>query len=410
MNSSRILLPASAACLCLLLAGCGPERGGNSDYTLRDSANVRIVEYATVPRAMGTMALSSEPLYQHGLREDDHLFQIIWAGALQPDGGAVVADFGRQQVVLLGRDGTLRSVLAGSGRGPAEVSRVMTVHVLGQDTILIEDDGDSKIMIFEGTDLNETVRISGNPHAFWVQGVDSAGDLLMTSSGFEPGFEQEWLEGNMVRLDLESGRADTVGVYDWVRSSPNTEPVSPFVPSGQATVTDGMFVHARSDRAEVRWLAPGGELRQIVRWNPEPDYPTEEHVSRYRESLRREYELRNPSIPAAQLDRLIEDRLGRYELDPTEPLPLFSHLVGDEAGGVWIGEYVPESGTVDVPSYTVIGPNGEWLGTVEAPPHFRLLDVRSGRVLGVLTDEMGVESVVVFSIETNGPAGNGRSR
>ena len=47
---------------------------------------------------------------------------------------------------------------------------------------------------------------------------------------------------------------------------------------------------------------------------------------------------------------------------------------------------------------TVIGPDGEWLGTVETPPRFRILDVAGGLVLGVELDEMDVENVVVYEL------------
>ena len=50
------------------------------------------------------------------------------------------------------------------------------------------------------------------------------------------------------------------------------------------------------------------------------------------------------------------------------------------------------------PPYSVIAPDGEWLGTVEAPPGFRMLDVAGGLVLGVARDEMDVESVVVYEL------------
>ena len=49
-----------------------------------------------------------------------------------------------------------------------------------------------------------------------------------------------------------------------------------------------------------------------------------------------------------------------------------------------------------VPPYTVIAPDGEWLGTVEAPPGFRVLDVAAALVLGMEVDEVDVERVVVY--------------
>ena len=48
--------------------------------------------------------------------------------------------------------------------------------------------------------------------------------------------------------------------------------------------------------------------------------------------------------------------------------------------------------------YTVISPDGSWLGHVETPPKLRILDVTGGFVLGVLRDEMDVENVVVYEL------------
>lgn len=48
--------------------------------------------------------------------------------------------------------------------------------------------------------------------------------------------------------------------------------------------------------------------------------------------------------------------------------------------------------------YTVIAADGEWLGTVEAPPGLPIPDAAHGLVLGVQRDEMDVESVVVYEL------------
>ena len=39
---------------------------------------------------------------------------------------------------------------------------------------------------------------------------------------------------------------------------------------------------------------------------------------------------------------------------------------------------------------------------VEGPPGLRILDVGWGRVLGVVTDEMGAESVAVYELVNTG--------
>ena len=46
----------------------------------------------------------------------------------------------------------------------------------------------------------------------------------------------------------------------------------------------------------------------------------------------------------------------------------------------------------------MIGPDGEWLGTVEASARFRILDVAGGLVLGAEKDDMDVESLVMYEL------------
>ena len=87
--------------------------------------------------------------------------------------------------------------------------------------------------------------------------------------------------------------------------------------------------------------------------------------------------------------------MSRYRAMIGQPIPRFGSPFAD--GNVWLPSYrpaYPEEGS----PYTVISPDGEWLGQVETPPGFRILDVAGGLVLGVLRDEMDVESVVVYGL------------
>ena len=46
----------------------------------------------------------------------------------------------------------------------------------------------------------------------------------------------------------------------------------------------------------------------------------------------------------------------------------------------------------------MISEDGDWLGVVELPDGLRILDIRGGRILGVLRDELEVQSVAVFEV------------
>lgn len=137
-----------------------------------------------------------------------------------------------------------------------------------------------------------------------------------------------------------------------------------------------------------------------MRWQAEPTLLTEEML----ELMLIEAELSagvrrlNPGLPDAMIPRVVQTTMAPYERSIGRPLPLFSSPLADDEGRVWLPSYRVSRGLTDMPPYTVIAPDGEWLGVVEAPATFRLLDVAGGLVLGVELDEMDVVGVVVYEL------------
>ena len=101
-----------------VLAACGGNVQPVTNVQELDSAGVRIVEYAGTPEPTRAITLSPQPIYLLGDGPDDYEFQLIWVGALQPDGSAVVADAGTGDIVRIEPDGSSYSVLARAGAGP----------------------------------------------------------------------------------------------------------------------------------------------------------------------------------------------------------------------------------------------------------------------------------------------------
>ena len=279
--------------------------------------------------------------------------------------------------------------------------RVMGVFILGQDTVLVEDDGNGRFTVFEQGSPARTTSTLGDGSlntGLRARGVAPNGDLLMTTSSYRRGFPEPWLPGRLVRFDPNTRVADTVGSYDMARFVPEEGPENPFMPSGEEAAAQGRFVIARTDLAEIKWLSPDGALLQIVRWSPERRYPAEEDLDLFLDGLRLDLRRMNPQLGGASLESMINSQLSRYEIMADEPLPLFSILHGDDEGRVWLAHYDPARNRAGVPGYTVIGPDGEWLGVLESPASFRLLDVAGGRVLGVFKDDLDVEHVVVYEL------------
>ena len=393
---TRSLTLAAAAAV---LAACADRPPSSTDVPAHivDSAGVRIVEYVGVPEVAPPFAIAEEPIYRHGANPGDYIFQSVEAGRLFPDGSAVVADW-YGEVVVLSPDGTTHEVLARVGEGPGEVISPYAVFVLGQDSVLVPDDRQSRLTLFVG---DSVARIASLPRAahFGVAAIGSSGELLLWNRYPYRSWvdiEDEWLAGHMTLFDTETGTLDTVASYDhWPRDR-SGQPSPIIRPVGEVTAAAGRFVYTRSDRPEITWRLADGTVTQIVRWRPEPTLLTAELLEGG-EAYNRMIGRMNYGVSDARLEEIVQEDMSQYRAMIGQPVPLFGSPFADADGNLWLPSYrpaYPEEGS----PYTVISPDGEWLGQVETPPRFRILDVAGGLVLGVLRDEMDVENVVVYGL------------
>ena len=200
----------------------------------------------------------------------------------------------------------------------------------------------------------------------------------------------------LARFDMQTGALDTVASFDLMRRIPPRLQWNPIGAVGEVTVATGHFVHTRSDRAEVTWRLPDGTVTQIVRWQAEPALLTEEWLAPIEADHLMEVRMHDPGLSDAQIAEVTRQNMAAYHASIGRPMPLFGSPFADAKGRVWLPSYKPGGERHSVPPYTVIAPDGEWLGTVEAPPGFRVLDVAAGLVLGMEVDEVDVERVVVY--------------
>ena len=255
--------------------------------------------------------------------------------------------------------------------------------------------------IFAGGSVERTVDIR-HVDGLSVSGIGASGQLLMTTGAFRSGFEEEWLPGHMARFDMETGAVDTVASYAFVSRPPPGLRWNPIGVVGRVTVASGHFVYARSDRPQVTWRRPDGTVTQIVRWQAEPTPLTEELIEGIEAGLRASHRLANPDAAAAVINRMTNEDMATYRAVLGGPMPLFTTPIGDSDGRVWLPSFQSGDRSEGAPHYTVISGNGKWLGRVEAPARFRILDVAGGLVLGVQLDEMDVENVVVYELVGDG--------
>ena len=391
--------PGLAWLLTLALTACDstPDPTSDTDIHIRDSAGIRIVEYAGTP-SPPTLTLADEPVYTHGTRPGDYLFAGIdsWmGGVLYPDGRAAVSDWESREIVMLSQDGTHHDIIARAGEGPGEVGWSARLYAGSSSTLLVDDRGNRRLTLFADGSLVQTVSAPspGEGADLRARGLDAAGQVLMSSGASSGrGFNAPWKPGHMARFDLETRRADTVASFDHVQSEPPHQDGTAFFRHfGVVGAAGGEFVHGRNDIPELVWRRPDGSARQIMRWQPERTYTTVEGRERFLacwESLLRE----DPD----RTEAFIEMDLARWRFNLDEPEPLFTTIFGDDEGRAWLWHW-------EMPCYirlrfTVIGPDGTWLGVFEPPDGFELLGVAGEHALVVVKDEMDVESVAVYEL------------
>lgn len=389
----RPLRSLTVSALLVAVAACsdGPAIETAGAPTVRDSAGIRIVDH---PGELGDAPIGLELLWEHGRGPDDYPFNMVFFGALQPDGGAVISDAGNREVVWIGPDGTNRGPLTPRGQGPREIGSAVSILSFGQDSVWIDDQGNARLARFEAGELAETVPASLTDRMSPI-GIAPDGSLLLHTSRYTSRFPQAWLDGHVARFDPVAGTLDTIASYPMAPHRPDTG-IRLFVDGyGVVTGAGGGYVQARTDLAEVTWRAPDGAVLQIARWRPVPSYADQAMWDAYQEYMREGTRRANPGMPEDRLQQFIDRQIASYTLDTTTPLPAFGQLVRANASGdVWLPDFTPAG--QDPTAYHVLAADGTAIGEAVFARPFRIAAVGEDLVLGTHTDELGVVSAAVY--------------
>ena len=94
-------------------------------------------------------------------------------------------------------------------------------------------------------------------------------------------------------------------------------------------------------------------------------------------------------------------RLLVEDLPAATTRPAYAEMLVDPSGAVWLELYRGESEQDRPQEWLVLDADGTWLGTVEAPRRFTVMNIRMETVLGVWQDELDVEHPQVLRLTRN---------
>lgn len=402
-----------AALMVAVMAGCA---GGTDDVVhetvVRDSSGILIVENGS--GAPAVLHLSADPVLEIGELEgapEYQLHNVRYVTALS-DGTIVIANTGTDEIRFYDARGKhLRSV-GGSGAGPGEFRNITQLRRLTGDTLMAYDSQNRRVSLFSRDgeyvrdftpmlpDSETPARIdaaSGNG-ALLVRAGSRRADLTATS------FRRDTMEYQVLRGDSAHALRPYAGNEHRIEVEENESArmrmiMFETVPFGRSAYAsggpDGFYIGS-SDTYEVHEYSTAGSLLGIIRSAHVAQRPVNEdvfaaYVDAALDARARAAESRGTPFDASAT----RQNLAQQSYAPS--MPFYSELLAAEDGGVWVKDFALP--WAEMPErWSVFSADRRLRGVIDMPPRFQPMHVTADRVIGVITDELDVQYVRVYTI------------
>ncbi len=384
-------LPAvwPAAALALLLSACGAEsRHGTAGIRVRDSAGVEVVEN------FGQRSMHSCPMLGKGPRAvirseplegetRPPLFRV-WGGAVLGDTFIVLLNAGTSQLLRFTTSGVYVGSLGGKGRGPGEYIGPDWLGHGGHDSLFVWDSRLRRITVLDGSgNFIRSTPVTGQRAT--VRGRFADGSLLVSPSALVLVKHDGAVKRDsqlFVRYDLHSGKGELLATGlggQWVDGKEG--PYS--LPLGERElfiVGDSSLVMGDNRSSTLRFYSFHAALERTVSWPSRPhpigDAERRRIIARMRRELGADRQLAAVRLP--------------------EVRPRFEKLVHDRTGSIWVGEYASDLDSLR--TWLIIDRRGVLTCRTLLPTDLTVLEIGRGYVLGVVTNELGEESVILYDL------------
>jgi len=378
-------------------AACSSGDGARGTFAAHDSAGIAILT-STRPVWSDSTAwrVSSEPVIDIGAIQGDpdrELFRV--AGAVRSAQRIIVANAGTGEIRIYADDGALLRRVGGRGEGPGEYTSLAGLWPLRGDSLLAWDDRLRRWSVYSETgDFARTIlpeRSGLNPSA--LPPLDDGSIVLQDLWLDVPDAQHRTQYHNYTHLSSDGRFLDSLPRLPAFVAIP-IEGLRIFAPIfgalSAATAGGDGFWWGRGDAYAVDEYAADGTLRRRLRWNGPERTVTSEHVAAYRQEESEDIVDENRRAQfAAALETL-----------PVEPaFPAFLFIRRDRTGHLWLLAYTPPGSTPPAWSWTVLAPEGRWLGTVAMPRGMLPYDIGEDYVVGIARDIHDVEHVRMFRLD-----------
>ncbi|MCJ7627153.1 MAG: 6-bladed beta-propeller [Longimicrobiales bacterium] len=321
-----------------------------------------------------------------------------------PDGGLVVADRRRNQILFYDSLGSYLTSAGGPGEGPGEFRDIGALEVVG-DSLLAFDWrlGRLTVLDFDGQFLGtvqlEKTSDDGHPiHTYNLAGVLGS-QLVMAPWAIMPlgqiSVGPYWDSGAILLYSLDGTLQDELGEPYRTEMYVGTQGSSGRPFGARTTIaSDGVQLFMGTGKTfEVRVFDTGGELARVIRraWTPRRvNSPVVDSLIDFR--IRQIGATSRTDPRAAAMRQMLESA------PMPEHMPAFSGLMVDHEGHLWAHSY--SASWEDGPqTWSIFDQNGSWLGDFRTPERFSILGFGDHVVLGVWRDSLNVQHFQVYGLD-----------
>lgn len=376
------------------LASCGGDSG--DPVTVTDSAGIRLTLYRGLPKTFAEV--DPEPVLSLCGSDVSGPTQFFRIQNIHVDSEhrLWVADGQSAELRIFRPDGSHWKTVGGSGEGPGEFRGIRLLGSFHGDSVAVWDNSLARLTVFdEEGDLARTQQIpSGEDPSIRGFDVFDDGSLLgqvprIISAGSVEAGQLIGDSVHLVRLEPEDSTqrswARALGPQ-WLWTGRNQVPI-PFTINASFDVLGEELHLVSGPEFRVR-VFDSGTLSGIYGIVREPREVTDADIAA-NQAFVQEY-IPEPGRPD-YLSALDHPQVPRN-------LPAYSRLLVTSTDLVWVQIY--SSDVFGPAAWDVFNRRGEWLGQVETPSGFRVLNIGRDRVTGVWRSELGVEHVRVYQIHT----------